>query len=70
MQLLSAMSVVHWAIAASAMTGDVSLPEKMFPDGFSHDFGKVAAGTQLKHAFRIVNAFNVPMHIVSVRRGA
>jgi hypothetical protein len=40
----------------------------MFPDGLEHDFGKVQAGTQPKHTFRVVNTTSVPLE-VSLRRG-
>jgi len=36
------------------------------PVGLVHDFGKVQRGTQLKHAFRIVNTSDVPLRIISV----
>jgi hypothetical protein len=39
----------------------------MFPNGVEHDFGTVRPGTQLRHAFRIVNTSNVPLQIISVR---
>jgi hypothetical protein len=35
----------------------------MFPDGVSHDFGKVKSGLELRHAFRIVNTSNIPLRI-------
>lgn len=42
-------------------------PDKMFPDGLTHDFGKVARGAQLYHAFRIVNTSSVPLQVDSLR---
>jgi hypothetical protein len=39
----------------------------MFPDGLVHDFGKVKAGTQAKHTFRIVNTSCIPLRVVSLR---
>ena len=44
-----------------------TIEEKMFPDGLTHDFGKVQRGTQVYHAFRIVNTSDVPLRILSVR---
>ncbi len=41
----------------------------LFPDGQEYDFGKVQRGTQLRHAFRIVNVSYMPLHIVSLRFG-
>jgi hypothetical protein len=41
--------------------------ESMFPDGCTHDFSAVQYGTQLYHAFRIVNTSKAPLHIVDVR---
>ena len=40
-----------------------------FPDGHSHDFGKVAMGTYAKHIFRVVNVSDSPVEIVRVSRG-
>ena len=51
--------------AAEKPLGEID--EKMFPDGFAIDFGKVPRGMQVKHAFRIINTSNVPIQIVSVR---
>jgi hypothetical protein len=42
-------------------------PGEMFPDGLVHDFGKVPFGAQLTHSFRIVNTYNHPIRIVSLR---
>lgn len=39
----------------------------MFPDGLSHDFGKVERGTPLTHTFRIVNTYKMPMRVEEVR---
>ena len=36
----------------------------------SHDFGTVAAGTQLKHRFRLKNIYSVPVEITSIRTSA
>ena len=47
-------------------SGD-KIEDKMFPDGLSHDFGKVQQGAQLYHAFRIVNTSKVPLRITSIR---
>jgi len=44
-----------------------NIDEKLFPDGLSHDFGQVQRGTQLRHAFRVVNTTNKPLRISSVR---
>lgn len=41
--------------------------DKMFPDGRDYNFGKVKSGTPVKHAFRIVNMYKVPLQINSVR---
>lgn len=41
--------------------------DTMFPDGLTHDFGKVPFGTQLKHGFRVVNTSKVPLRLISVR---
>ena len=41
----------------------------MFPDGLLHDFGKVQAGTQARHTFRVVNTSAVPLRVVSLRFG-
>ena len=46
---------------------DEKFEEKSFPDGFSHDFGKVQSGTPVYHAFRIVNKSDVPLKITQVR---
>jgi hypothetical protein len=46
---------------------DAKKADKIFPDGLEHDFGRVASGTQVKYAFRVVNTSNVPLRIVSVR---
>jgi len=43
--------------------------DNRFPDGQSHDFGKVAYGAYVKHSFRIVNTSDSPIEITSVRRG-
>ncbi len=42
---------------------------KMFPDGRDYDFGKVKRGPLVKHAFRIVNTSNVPLSLISIRKG-
>jgi hypothetical protein len=34
----------------------------------TYDFGTVARGTQLHHAFPVTNIYAVPIEIVSVRR--
>jgi hypothetical protein len=46
--------------------------DSMFPDGNSHNFGRVQTGTLAKHAFRIVNTSDAPLQItyVSVSMGA
>ena len=41
---------------------------KMFPDGRHYDFGKVKAGTMVRHTFRVVNTSDSPLEIVSVKR--
>jgi Ankyrin repeats (many copies)/Protein of unknown function (DUF1573) len=41
-----------------------------FPDGQSHDFGKVAYGAYVKHTFRLLNTADVPLEIISVRSSA
>ena len=43
--------------------------ESMFPDGLTYNFGKVLRGTQPYHVFRIANTTDVPLRILSVRRG-
>jgi hypothetical protein len=35
----------------------------------THDFGIVAHGTLLHHAFPVTNIYAVPIEVVSVRRG-
>jgi Protein of unknown function (DUF1573) len=60
--LLAAISGVGLHPDANAQPAD---KEKMFPDGDTHDFGKVPQGAQLYHAFRIVNTSDVPLRIVS-----
>jgi len=45
-----------------ASLGEVT-PLTMFPDGVMHDFGKVQAGTQAKHTFRVVNTTAVPLKV-------
>jgi hypothetical protein len=42
--------------------------DNRFPDGQSHDFGKVAHGAYVRHTFRIVNTSDSPVEITSVRR--
>jgi hypothetical protein len=42
--------------------------DKMFPDGFTHDFGTVQRGTQVRHVFRVVNTTGKPLKISSVRQ--
>lgn len=44
-------------------------PDKMFPDGRVHDFGTVRIGSEVKYAFRILNASDKPLKILSLRRG-
>jgi hypothetical protein len=46
--------------AASAQT---NWAEKLFPDGITHDFGTIPAGTQLYHRFKMVNIYAVPLEI-------
>ncbi len=41
--------------------------EKIFPEGLSRDFGTIQRGTQAYHAFRVVNTFDSPLHIATVR---
>lgn len=52
--------------STKALSKPADKPDKMFPDGFTHDFGKVAR-TRLEHAFRIVNTSQVPLQIISLR---
>jgi hypothetical protein len=40
---------------------------KFFPDGVTHDFGKVAYGAQLSHEFKITNIYNVPFVVQDAR---
>jgi hypothetical protein len=40
--------------------------EKTFPDGGTHQFGKVQRGVKVYHAFRVVNTSEVPLRILSV----
>lgn len=47
------------------VSAETNIP--MFPDGLVHDFGKVQRGTQAWHVFRVVNPYNVPLRIVSLR---
>ncbi len=61
-------------LAASVFAASVRANERadeaerrMFPDGMSHDFGKVQRGTIAKHSFRIVNSNTAPMEIVEMR---
>src|ERR1043166_10270857 len=49
---------------------DSDAKDKRFPDGLSHDFGKVAYGAHVKHTFRIVNTSDSPVEITSVRLSA
>jgi len=46
---------------------DEEKADRMFPDGTTHDFGKVPYGTQAKCAFRIVNTSDVPIRIGEIR---
>jgi hypothetical protein len=41
-----------------------------YPDGRSHEFGKVKPDTELKHTFRIVNTSKQPMQLNSIRVSA
>jgi hypothetical protein len=41
----------------------------LFLDGREFDFGIVQRGIQVRHSFRIVNASDAPLHIVSLRCG-
>jgi hypothetical protein len=41
-----------------------------FPDGRSHDFGRVKPDAKLKHTFRIVNTSDAPLGLNSVRVSA
>jgi hypothetical protein len=69
MPLAFIIAVVGLTTAALALAaGGMALhADKMFPDGFEHDFGKVPSGIQVKHAFRVVNTSKVPLRIVSLR---
>ncbi len=58
----AALAIASWGMPLRA--------DKMFPDGFDHDFGKVQSGMQAKHAFRVVNTSDVPLRIVSLRRSS
>jgi Protein of unknown function (DUF1573) len=63
------LSEVHGApvrLPRSHEETDEEKADKMFPDGTSHDFGKVPRGTQAKCAFRIVNRSDVPIRIGSI----
>lgn len=56
--------------ASGAVSQDEALAEETdarFPDGLTHDFGKVVRGTECNHVFRIVNTADVPLHILSLR---
>jgi hypothetical protein len=55
-----------WLTATSVEEQDKTT---MFPEGLSHDFGPVECGVVLKHAFRIVNTSDVPLHIKGLRGG-
>src|SRR6266851_9622189 len=43
--------------------------EKMFTDGFIHDFGNVPRGAQLSHRFTITNIYAVRMEVTGVQSG-
>jgi hypothetical protein len=51
---------------------DEEKADKMFPDGKTHDFGKVPRGTLARHAFRIVNTSDAPIRIgaISISMGS
>jgi hypothetical protein len=53
--------------AKGALQHSSATVDKMFPDGLVHHFGKVVRGAPCRHSFRLVNAFDVPLCIVSVR---
>jgi hypothetical protein len=51
---------------------DEEKADRMFPDGKSHDFGKIQRGTFAKHAFRIVNTSDAPIRVgaISISMGS
>ncbi len=57
------------AAAATTAAPAQNWAEKMFPDGFEHDFGVVPHGAQLFHQFNITNIYAVRMEITSITPG-
>jgi hypothetical protein len=47
---------------------EVKKAPALSPVGILHDFGKLPRGTLARHAFRIVNTSDVPLHITKVYR--
>jgi hypothetical protein len=66
--LLSLAVVALGTQAASAQSG--AWADKIFLAGggtISHDFGTVARGAQLSHAFTLTNIYSVPLQITEIR---
>jgi hypothetical protein len=63
----SFLLIIPGARSQAPGTEEKGQKDDRFPDGQEHDFGRVARGTYSKHAFRILNAADVPLEIVSVR---
>ncbi|MCC6417642.1 MAG: DUF1573 domain-containing protein [Gemmataceae bacterium] len=66
--LVALTVLVLGAGSASAQTG--AWADKIFLAGggkTSHDFGTVARGAQLVHAFKITNIYSVPLEITNIR---
>jgi hypothetical protein len=64
------MLVLFTAIAivpAAAAQEPAAWADKLFEGETTHDFGIVAKGAQLKHAFKITNIYKVPLDITEVR---
>src|SRR5262245_61345217 len=59
----------HATTQESQKKENIDIKDSRFPDGQSHDFGKIAYGAYVKHTFRIVNTSDSPIEITSVRRG-
>ncbi len=57
---------LHGAPVRPLRSKEENKDDKMFPDGTSHDFGKVPLGTLAQHSFRIVNNSESPLRILGV----
>jgi hypothetical protein len=64
--ILATVAVLFSASIAPAQEWAEKLFVKDNAAHLSHDFGKVAHGTQLHHAFPVTNIYAVPIKITSV----